>query len=169
MLVPGTIGAVVIPFASQTHRDNHDIGRLYKLGILLLITATFSTLPIVLMFNIFADSLVTLLFGDAFAASARPVSIIVWSMLFVAIAQPIFSLMVAVGEVKKLTLAYSSGFLVSALGFILVVPYFGAIGAAWTAVARDAMACAVGVYVATRWTLSQKTRMVTTSSESVHN
>jgi O-antigen/teichoic acid export membrane protein len=151
MLMPTTASAAVVPLAARRFGLAQEKASFRRTGVFALALSVGLTLPPLIVTFFAAESLVPLALGPEFADSASSVQVILWSLVFIAIAQPVFSLMVAAGEVRRLNVAYGTGLVVALLGHALLDPPFGSVGGACVAVVRDAAVCGVGAWVALNW------------------
>lgn len=151
MLMPVTASAAVMPVASKRFGENNNPGALRNTGIAALAMSLGLTLPVIVVMFFGAHRILPQLLGESYQDSIGVFKVAIWSLVFIAVAQPFFSLIVAAGKAKQLNVAYGAGLITALLGHALFDPVFGALAGAWVAVARDAVACLVGCAIAWSW------------------
>jgi O-antigen/teichoic acid export membrane protein len=148
--IPATASSAIVPVASSRFAGPQDSSKLLKTALVTAIISVCMISPVILGITLLADSLFPALLGEDYLRASSAISVIVWSLVFISVAQPFFSIVVASGEAKLLNVAYGCALITALIGHLLLVPSWGAVGAAWVAVARDAVGAFVGVAVALR-------------------
>jgi O-antigen/teichoic acid export membrane protein len=149
ILLPATASAAVVPvFARKMAVGVQSVKSMVKTSVLLSLALT---LPAIIICFVAAPLVFPPLFGDEFQHSVGAFRVLVWSLVFISLAQPVFSLTIAAGGARRLNLAYGIGLISALAGHWLLDSRFGAMGGAWVGVIRDGVACAAGLWIAWRW------------------
>jgi O-antigen/teichoic acid export membrane protein len=148
IFLPATASAALVPIASGRFSRTGDSSRLFRTATIVAVLSFTLTMPMLVIVFLAAESVIPGLLGQEYLLSVDAIRIIVWSLVFIALAHPFFSIVVAAGRALELNLAYGSAFVVALVGHAVFDPWFGAVGAAWVAVMRDAVGALVGIAVA---------------------
>jgi len=141
--VPAVASSAMLPAlaASPTVDGARDTVRTgIRLALLLAI-------PAVAIVVIFAGQIVAVLFGPGFSEAALPTRIIALAVIPTAMTQPLVSAGFFFGRGTQLTRAFSVGLVFALIGYVAVVPWGGAVGAAVVTVFREVVTCAGCLFV----------------------
>lgn len=149
-LMPVAASAAVMPLASARYGSRDNSVPVRRIGLAALVLSLGLTVPAIGAAFVFADPVIPAMLGSGYEGSIGTARVIIWSVAFIALAQPWFALVVAAGGARQLNLAYGIGLVVAIVGHAVFDPQFGAVGAAWVAVIRDAIVCTVGIVISLR-------------------
>jgi O-antigen/teichoic acid export membrane protein len=149
-ILPITATVAVVPIAAQQFGRDHDVVALRRTAMTALGLSLCLTLPAVIFVFLTADDWLPRVLGEDYQGSVEPLQIIIWSLLFVAIASPFFSVIVAAGRPQWLNYAYGGAFAFAFIGHALIDPNYGATGAAAVSMLRDVVGCGIGMFIAFR-------------------
>jgi O-antigen/teichoic acid export membrane protein len=144
-IVPSVVGMSLMPVAAHRWQRPDAAKALKRAASLGALGSAAITIPVVLAVFFLAPSLVPFFLGHAYDGSLAPIRIIIWSAIFVAIAEPYFSILYASGAVRDLNRVYLQIGLVSILGQAVLSHTFGAVGGAIASAAREPLAVYLGV------------------------
>ncbi|MDY6922263.1 MAG: flippase [Pseudomonadota bacterium] len=97
-------------------------------------------LTLALVVTVIAGPVVTLLFGEAYAASATVLSIHIWAGVFVFMRALASKWIIAHGLMKYSLLSHGLGAIINIVVNLIAIPRWGALGAAWATVVSYATA-----------------------------
>ncbi|WP_165825921.1 polysaccharide biosynthesis C-terminal domain-containing protein [Actinomycetospora cinnamomea] len=98
--------------------------------------------PLGLTFSLFSDELCFIVLGRVDQSASVAISIIVWAALATAVSTPATNILIADGRVKIAVWANVATAAFALALTVSLIPKYGAAGAAWTAVAREAFLAA---------------------------
>lgn len=129
--------AVAIPILTRATKDAPRAipAALSELSSALLWLA----LPLAVATSIGSPVLVTFVFGDAFAPAAVPLAILVWTVVTVSANTPFAALMLARRQDRRYMLIMLAGGATNIALNLILIPRFGTIGAAATAILTEVM------------------------------
>ena len=147
--LPLTFVAALYPSMSAVHASNDREGMKKilagSLRFMLLIAV-----PLAAGLSGFAHRLVPLVYGQAYLGSIAPLQILPWVLIPIFLDFPIGSLLNATHRAGQKTTAMGIATTIFVLMNFLLVPKFGAIGAAWSAVLGFSGLFLIGVWYARR-------------------
>jgi O-antigen/teichoic acid export membrane protein len=97
-----------------------------------------AAIPLACLAIMFSESIVTLVFGEAFLSSAAILGILALGIAFTAINSLLSMLLIATDHLWPLFKIYAAGLAVLFLGIWLMIDTFGSVGLAWSIVASKA-------------------------------
>ncbi len=104
--------------------------------------------PLAAALSGFAPRLVGLLYGEAFVPAATILAVLAWALPLLFLDFPVGSLLNATHRAKQKTIAMGVTMLVNAVANVLLIPRFGAVGAAMAALLGYVALLGVGVWYA---------------------
>lgn len=146
--VPATLTAALTPMFSRYLSDRRNVRTVAKTMFSVSLISFAVIISVLIVVWLAADTVIPIVLGNDFAASADATRIITLALVFSAVAQPFFSFVVALDRAMLLNAAYGTSLVVSIAGHALVDPRFGALGASWVAVSRDVVGAAIGITIA---------------------
>ncbi len=149
-LLPGSLSAVAVPTLSR-YAVGHDVARSMS-GLVrkLWIVGVALALPASLVLFVVMPQAISLLLGSAYADSATPTRILMWSMLLAVLGAPLLGVLIALDRGVDTTRAFAAAFIVSIVLHCTLDWWLGAIGAAIASLSRDAANIVVAAYYTRR-------------------
>ena len=134
LVVPTVFATLFLPRAARlaTRAEGEPLRQHYWATALWVGVLAF---PAVLMFAAFSATVTTLLFGARYADAARPLAIMAVAFYANAALGLNGSLLQVTGRLRQLTVANVAGLVTACLGSALLIPAWGAEGAAWAVAA----------------------------------
>ncbi|QSE87079.1 flippase [Rhodococcus koreensis] len=146
-IIPATVGFVLTPLLAVRSRDgrNSDAvtrGAAFATRILLLFV-----IPVVSIGSAVSATVVDVIYGETFVPTGAVLPILLVSFVFISLGYIVNSLVVSCGEFRIYLAIVAAIAVLNVLANWVAIPRFGAVGAAWTAVATE-VALVVSVYLA---------------------
>ena len=127
-MIPEALMLTVYPLLAATqHTSPERFRRVYTLSFKYLSAAI---LPIALVITLARNELVALLFGAAYAGSAVPLAILAWGTFFAYVGTVSLNLFIVRREQRVVVLVSVIGVAVNIVANLLLIPAYGATGAA---------------------------------------
>ena len=134
-LVPAMLGSAVYPALTRVAaRSRVEVRALCGRSLLLMVI---TTVPLAIMFTIFAHRLITVLFGPLYLEAVPVLQILTWTLPIVGVQALLGSQLVAVNQQHALARARLSGLALFVLLSPLLIWAFGFRGAAWAVLVCD--------------------------------
>jgi O-antigen/teichoic acid export membrane protein len=107
-------------------------------------------LPASLVLFVVMPQAISLLLGSAYADSATPTRILMWSMLLAVLGAPLIGVLIALDRGVDTTRAFAAAFCVSIILHFSLDWWLGAVGAAIASMSRDVANVVVAAFYARR-------------------
>jgi O-antigen/teichoic acid export membrane protein len=134
-LAPMMLGSAVYPALTRVAaRSRVEVRALCGRSVLLMVI---TTLPLAVVFTIFAHRLITVLFGPLYLEAAPALQILTWTLPIVGVQSLLGSQLVAVNQQHVLARARLSGLTLFVLLSPILIWKFGFRGAAWAVLVSD--------------------------------
>jgi O-antigen/teichoic acid export membrane protein len=150
-ILPGVVAAAMLPAIGHRSRRPGAKAAIRRAQLMATGLGVGVTLPLALLVAVFAEPFVTSLLGSNLDGAVRPTQVIVLAPVIVALATPMFDILVATGRVRRLNVAYLAGLAFSVVGQLTLTKEYGATGAAVVAVLRDSLVAAIGLAYFRAW------------------
>lgn len=136
MLIPTMASAGLVQVIARSKAQNKIEGSkgIFRISMILSLGIT---LPVVTVLAFLLPVWVPLALGENYQLAVEPISILIWSVPMAAIEAPILALLIAEGHARLSSVVYATAFVVSIAGQFLLIPEFGANGAALASLIRE--------------------------------
>lgn len=124
----GLISQATYPAMARLFQSDHERSRTFAGAITAVMLAVF--LPIAMGGTVVATHLVHLLYGDAYAATAKPFAILLWYIALSAVCISFSNVLLAVNEDRPFVIAITGGSILDLALIAFMVPKWSATGAA---------------------------------------
>ncbi len=147
--IPMTVTAAVYPAlaASWAQKDHEQIKRTYQGTLRLMAFMGFS---LAAGLSALAPRIVLFFYGSKFLGAVAPFEVMPWVLLALFMDYPVGSLLNSSGRAHQKTTAMVITMFVSAIANLTLVPWFGAVGAAWAGVITFWGLFFMGIYFSRR-------------------
>jgi O-antigen/teichoic acid export membrane protein len=149
-LLPSSLSVVAVPvlarYASGRDASRHMAALVRKLWI----GGAALAIPGSAVLFILMPQVISLLLGSAYAGSAAPTRILMWSMILAVIGAPLLGVLIALDRGVDTTRAFAAAFCVSLVLHCSLDWWLGAMGAAIASLSRDAANVVVAAFYARR-------------------
>jgi O-antigen/teichoic acid export membrane protein len=137
-LLPGSLSIVAVPLMARYARERDAATHMAALVRKLWIGGAALAIPGSVVLFVLMPEVISVLLGSAYADSAAPTRILMWSMLLATIGAPLLSVLIALDRGVDTTRAFAAAFAVSIFLHCALDWWLGAIGAAIASLSRDA-------------------------------
>ena len=120
--------------------------QIYKCTRLLLGVA----LPVIVVAGFTQTLVVQIIYGEAFAASVKPLAILLPSLSFKMFGTLVHKLLQATGREKQLPPLLFGATITNVLSNFILIPYLGGVGAAIATLLSELILCSIGLYLMNR-------------------
>ena len=156
LFFPAMLGGLVLPhISSALHKKNHDRSRGFVEQALFLSISL--AVPIVGILTLYANSLVVLVSGHAFAPAGPILGVLAWAAGIMFVGNILGFVLIALRRQKDLLFLYAGLAVGNIIANLIFIPHFGAFGAAWITVITEGVATSVAsylVYERIRWSIA---------------
>jgi O-antigen/teichoic acid export membrane protein len=134
LVVPTVFASLFLPRAARLFRRREDVELAQHYWATAVWVAVLA-FPAVVLFTAFAPTVTATLFGARYLDAARPLAIMAVAFYLNAALGLNGSLLQVTGQVRRLTVANVVGLVVAGVASLVLIPPFGADGAAWSVAA----------------------------------
>jgi O-antigen/teichoic acid export membrane protein len=149
-LLPGSLAVVAVPMMARYAAGRDAADHMEALLRKLWIGGAALAIPASVVLFILMPQVISVLLGSAYAESAAPTRILMWSMLVATIGAPLLAVLIALDRGADTTRAYGAAFMVSLVLHCSLDWWLGAIGAAIASLSRDVANMLVAAYYTRR-------------------
>jgi O-antigen/teichoic acid export membrane protein len=149
-LLPGSLSVVAVPMMARYAAGRDAASHMEALLRKLWIGGAALAIPGSVVLFILMPQVISWLLGSAYAESAAPTRILMWSMLVATFGAPLLAVLIALDRGVDTTRAYLAAFTVSLLLHCSLDWWLGAIGAAIASLSRDVANLLVAAYYTRR-------------------
>jgi O-antigen/teichoic acid export membrane protein len=149
-LLPSSLSVVAVPVLAR-YASGRDVSRhMAALVRKLWIGGAALAIPGSIVLFVLMPQVISLLLGSAYAGSAAPTRILMWSMLLAVFGAPLLGVLIALDRGVDTTRAFAAAFCVSLVLHCSLDWWLGAMGAAIASLSRDAANVVVAAFYARR-------------------
>ncbi len=129
-IIPLALGQSIFPLMSKYHLTSRkSLEELYERSLIIVLTIG---LPIAVGTTILSDKIISLIYGDAFIASANALSILIWAEVMIFLRPSLNNIIVAMNKEKIIPYIAGSMALLNVILNFIVIPKYSYIGASAT-------------------------------------
>lgn len=105
-----------------------------------------AVLPLAFGTQLVAGDVMALIAGEEFRIAGEPLKILIWATVFIFIGNVFAHAIVAIEKQRKMIRSYAICAFTSLIGYLLLIPYFSYVGAAWITIYSEAFIALASAY-----------------------